>query len=313
DGEDISLTTRATGKQAKIEIVDDPDGFAARVFGDGEVKSIGQDAEVIVNGIGITSSENTVNLNGLVVQLHQADEDATVRVNVTHDVDAVVDRIKEFVNQYNEIVEELNSALREEVFRDFPPLTDEQKAEMSDKEIELWEERARSGLLRSDRLISGVLSDMRLALGGAVEGLEEYKSLADIGITTGTWFENGKLYLNEEKLRSALSDNADEVRDLFTQAGEGKEQGFAKRLTEVLDRGMERITQTAGRATSVYDDSFLGERIREYEDRLEAMEERLLRTEESHWRRFTAMEQVLSQLYAQSDWLYQQLLGMQGG
>lgn len=316
DGKDISLTTRATGKQAKIEIlVDDSDGFAAQVFGDGdgEVKSIGQDAEVIVNGIGITSSENTVNLNGLVVQLHQADEDATVRVNVTHDVDAVVDRIKEFVNQYNEIVEELNSALREEVFRDFPPLTDEQKAEMSDKEIELWEERARSGLLRSDRLISGVLSDMRLALGGAVEGLEEYKSLADIGITTGTWFENGKLYLNEEKLRSALSDNADEVRDLFTQAGEGKEQGFAKRLTEVLDRGMERITQTAGRATSVYDDSFLGERIREYEDRLEAMEERLLRTEESHWRRFTAMEQVLSQLYAQSDWLYQQLLGMQGG
>ena len=103
-----------------------------------------------------------------------ADEDATVRVNVTH-ADAVVDRIKEFVNQYNEIVEELNSALREEVFRDFPPLTDEQKAEMSDKEIELWEERARSGLLRSDRLISGVLSDMRLALGGAVEGLEEYK------------------------------------------------------------------------------------------------------------------------------------------
>ena len=141
DGEDISLTTRATGKQAKIEILD-PDGFAARVFGDGEVKSIGQDAEVIVNGIGITSSENTVNLNGLVVQLHQADEDATVRVNVTHDVDAVVDRIKEFVNQYNEIVEELNSALREEVFRDFPPLTDEQKAEMSDKEIVLWEERA---------------------------------------------------------------------------------------------------------------------------------------------------------------------------
>ena len=77
-------------------------------------------------------------------------------------------------------------------------------------------------------MISGVLSDMRLALGGAVEGLEEYKSLADIGITTGTWFENGKLYLNEEKLRSALSDNADEVRDLFTQAGEGKEQGDSR-------------------------------------------------------------------------------------
>ncbi len=76
---------------------------------------------------------------------------------------------------------------------------------------------------------------------------------------------------------------------------------------------MDRITKTAGKATTLYDQSFLGERIRDYEDRLFALEERLIRIEQNHWNKFTAMEQVLSQLYAQGDWLYQQLLTMQGG
>lgn len=313
DGESISLTTRATGAQAKIEVGADPDGFFAEVFGAiGEDEGVGQNAEVKVNGIKMEVDSNTFDLNGLTVNLHAADEDTIVRVNVSHDVDAAVDSIKAFVDLYNELVEELTAALREDVHRDFPPLTDAEKAEMSEKEVELWEEKAKSGLLRSDRLIGNVLTEMRLALGGAVEGLDDHSSLAEIGIKTGAWFEYGRLYVDEDQLRSALRDNPTEVRDLFTQNNEGKGQGLAKRLTAVLDQGIDRITETAGKPTSLYDQSFLGERIRDYEDRLMAMEERLIRIEQNHWNKFTAMEQVLSQLYAQSDWLYQQLLTMQG-
>ncbi len=313
DGKSISFTTRATGAGAQIEVVDDPDGFFAAVFGeiaDGEGR--GQNAEVIVNGIKLEAESNSFDLNGLRIDLHRAQEGAVVRVDVAHDVDAAMDSIKEFVDLYNELVEELNGALREDVHREFQPLTDAEKAEMSDKEIELWEERAKSGLLRSDRLISGVLTEMRLALGGAVEGLGEQSSLAQIGIKTGAWYEYGRLYIDEEKLRDALRDNPGEVRDLFTQNGTGNAVGLAKRLTAALDQGMDRITKTAGKATTLYDQSFLGERIRDYEDRLSAMEERLIRIEQNHWNRFTAMEQVLSQLHAQGDWLYQQLLTMQG-
>lgn len=312
DGESISLTTRATGAEARIE-VQEPDGFFAEVFGQmAPEEGVGQNAVVNVNGIEIEAAENTINLNGLIVDLHAVDQETTVRVSVDHDVDAAVDSIKEFVDLYNELVDELNAALREETFRDFKPLTDEEKAQMSDKEIELWEEKARSGILRSDQLVSNVLTEMRLALGGVVEGLGDQSSLAQIGIKTGAWFEYGRLYVDEEKLRGAIRDNPTEVRDLFTQNGEGNTQGIAKRLTEALDRGMKRIDETAGKSTTLYDQSFLGERIRDYEDRLMAMEERLISIEQNHWRKFTAMEQVLSQLYAQSDWLYQQMLTMQG-
>ena len=232
---------------------------------------------------------------------------------MSQDVDAVVDKVKEFVNMYNELVDELNLALREKAYRDFPPLTDAQRADLSDKEIELWEEKAKSGLLRSDSIISGILSEMRLALGGSVKDGETSLTLAQIGITTGAWHEYGRLNLNEDKLRSAIEENPDVVRDLFAQDGEeGSELGLSRRITTALDNGMARLERTAGKASIAFDQSFLGERIREYESRLSAMEERLLRYEESQWAKFAAMERVLGQLYSQGDWLTQQLMALQG-
>jgi len=155
---------------------------------------------------------------------------------------------------------------------------------------------------------------MRLALGAAVEVDGRSVTLKDIGITTGAWYEYGRLYLDEDKLREALTEDPDAVRGLFAQRGEtNKETGIAARLTSALDQANRRITDTAGRASDYYDRSFLGNRIREYESRISDMEERLLRYEERQWAKFTAMEQALSQLYAQSDWLYQQLGALQGG
>lgn len=330
NGNKISFTTTATGAGAKFFV----DENFTQLFGAGftDLQSVtsgednvsigalalsgqdepltGVDAKVEINGITASYSTNTFEFNGITVNLLAADSNATVFIEVKPDVDAVVDKVKEFVNLYNELVSELNGLLREEVYRDFLPLTDEQKEAMSDKEIELWEEKAKSGLLRSDSMLSSILSDMRMALHGVVQSAEGSIGLRDIGITTGAWYEYGKLYLDEGKLRSALEENPDAVRDLFTQQGDS--EGIARRLTSALDRGMDRITKTAGKATVPYDTSFLGNRIREFESRLQTMEERLQRYEEQQWRKFTAMEKALGQLYAQSDWLYQQLMAMQG-
>ncbi|HPT82963.1 MAG TPA: flagellar filament capping protein FliD [Limnochordia bacterium] len=330
DGQ-ISFTTTATGAEAKFFVdgeflslfgtdlsLDQGDGIVIDEEGDqlyalqeGGSKVTGQDAQVAINGVTASYSTNTFTFNGITVNLLAAEADTTVVIEVKQDVDAVVEKVKEFVNLYNELVSELNGLLREEVYRNFAPLTEEQREAMSDKEIELWETKAKSGLLRSDSILRSVLSDMRTALSGVVqrEGAGSV-GLREIGITTGAWYEYGKLYLNEDKLRAALEENPDAVRDLFTQQGES--EGLARRLTAVLDRSMDRITDTAGKATIPYDQSFLGNRIREYESRLSAMEERLQRYEEQQWRKFTAMEKALGQLYAQSDWLYQQLMAMQG-
>lgn len=332
-GEEISFTTKATGSEAQITV---DENFVA-IFGgtvevsggdddspaqgtlktkEGEAVS-GLDARVTINGLETTQSSNTFDLNGVTVNLLSAPEKGQpafkVRVEVRQDVDAVVDKIKEFVNIYNELVDELNVATREKVYRDFPPLTDAQRAELSDKEIELWEEKAKSGLLRSDSIITGILSEMRMALSAAVKDGEGSMTLANIGITTGSWYEYGRLNINESKLRAAVESDPEGVSNLFRKDGaENSEMGIARRLEKALDNGMKRIDQMAGKAESSYDRSFLSERIRDYESRLSVMEERLLRYEEMQWRKFTAMEKVLGQLYSQSDWLTQQLFSMQG-
>ena len=277
-------------------------------------KNSGKDAELVINGLVTSRSSNTFELGGVTVTLKEETE-APVTITVSHDIDGVVKRITDFVDLYNETIAEINGKLMEPYYRDFPPLTDKQKEAMSEREIELWEEKAKSGMLRNDTMLSGILSEMRLALGSAVAGIEgEYNSLHTIGITTGLWHERGNLHVNETKLREALAKDPESVMALFGQkseSGETSELGLARRLHEGLGASIDRIAERAGSSASLYDQSFLGEQIRRYDERIETLEERLTRTEERYWRQFSAMERALQELYAQSDWLYQQLMALQ--
>ena len=136
----------------------------------------------------------------------------------------MVKRITDFVDLYNETIAEINGKLMEPYYRDFPPLTDKQKEAMSEREIELWEEKAKSGMLRNDTMLSGILSrcvwPFRLR-GGGNRG--EYNSLHTIGITTGLWHERGNLHVNETKLREALAKDPESVMALFGQKSESGE------------------------------------------------------------------------------------------
>mgnify|MGYP001062210565 FL=1 len=304
----IAFTTKETGADAKIEVVEDELGFFEQ-----PLEIAGKDASVVINGVETTRASNTFEINGTRVTLHEAREGTTVRINVTQDVDAVYDKIKEFVDLYNEIVGELNLRIREPVNKDYGPLTDAEREAMSEKQIERWEEAAKSGLLRSDRMVSGILSELRMAFGAVVKGIEGKSSLGQMGIKTGSWYEYGVLHIDEAKLKEALQEHGDEVAALFTNNGTGEgELGLARRITKVLDDGMERIVSTAGKASIPYDQSYLGEQIRRYETRIDDMEERLARVEQRYWNQFIAMEKALSELYAQSDWMYQQLTALQG-
>lgn len=139
DGQ-ISFTTTATGQDAAIyvdqaftELFGGELGALAQVPGeDGEPPMVGvwtvegqavrgSDAEVVINGIEATYGSNTFQFNGITVNLLNAEAGAAVTVEVKPDVDSVVEKVKEFVNLYNELVGELNRLLREEVYRTFRP------------------------------------------------------------------------------------------------------------------------------------------------------------------------------------------------
>jgi flagellar hook-associated protein 2 len=314
----LFLMSTSTGADNYIKVVADENDILKNLnlynpaeHTDG-VLSAGTNAQIQLNG-GQTMEfgSNQVNLVGITMTLKQ---EGNVTLTVGKDIDSMVDQIKSFVEQYNTIIEDLGTKLGEKRYRDFPPLTDEQKEDMKEKDIEKWEEKARSGLFRADSMLSSIASSLRMTVGDAVETGSNYKTLSSIGITTSPdWKDHGKLYIDENKLRAALTDDLEGVAKIFNNASaDPKAQGIARKLDDMLKSQMESIASTAGRNVIGADESYLGREISQMDKRLEEMQNRMIRIEENHWARFSAMEKALQQMQSQSDWLFAQLGQMQG-
>src|SRR5690606_30389919 len=104
-------------------------------------------------------------------------------------------------------------------YRDYPPLTAEQKKEMDKSDIELWEEKAKSGLLRNDSIIQSTMLSVRQSLYELSAGIEgSFKLITDIGISTEKYSRGsagGKLVIDEQKLRQAIADDPEGVMELL--------------------------------------------------------------------------------------------------
>src|SRR5699024_1077731 len=141
-----------------IEITEDTNGFMNGILGiEASTDINGQNAIFTVNGLQTERSSNTFDMNGVTFTLKET-FDAADSFTVGNDTEAVMDNIKEFVTQYNELIEQINGKLNEQVNRSYQPLTDEEKEELSEKQIEKWEGLAKSGLLRRDPILMNVLS-----------------------------------------------------------------------------------------------------------------------------------------------------------
>lgn len=269
----------------------------------------GKNAIYTINGLSTESRTNQVTINGTTFTL-KGEGNATV--SVTSDTEAVLETIKNFVETYNEIINTISAKIKEERYRDYPPLTKEQKEEMDENEIKLWEEKAKSGLLRNDPLLRSVLDKMRSAWSNPVAGLDErYDQMTEFGISTGSYLEYGKLYLDEDKLRQALNDDPEAVLKFFTQNGEtDSSKGVAQRLYSVVNNAISQLSQKAGNPSnpSLYDNSELAKSIRNLEERIKERERRLLILEQRYWTQFSLMEKYIQRANVQSMWLAQQFM-----
>jgi len=290
--------------------------------------SNGQAGEVVINGITQSISSNTFTFDGMEFTAKQVTAGA-VNVNVKMDEDAIYDSIKNYVDKYNELIEKINKKISEPTYRDFKPLLDEEREELTDNQIEKWEEKAKSGVLRRDAMLSSVLQEMRLSMYTSVSGPTidtKFDTLSDIGITVGqpgglyTYQENGKLYIDEDKLRAAIRDNGTKVMDLFTKTptattepAKFNESGIAQRIYEKLNNVIDKITDIAGNSamsdTSEY--FLMGKNMRSLTKEIDRWEVRLKDIENRYWRQFTAMEKAIERANSQSGWLAQQFGGGQ--
>lgn len=280
------LQTEATGKDAKLNISADGNGksfidaLKLNVTGyDKDEKQIvgetlatgteyhGQNALINFDGAtGIEQSSNQFSINGIDFNLKSQSDD-TFTVTVGTDVDAVYDKIKKFVDEYNELVDKTNKLLTDERYRSYQPLTAEQKKEMDKKDIELWEEKAKSGLLRSDNIISRTMQNTRKWLYKEVDGVSgSFKLLFQIGIDTEKFSRGsagGKLEINESKLKDAIRKDTDGVLELLFKEPEYGNDDLAgvnslKSEKELTSTQLEAKRKQSGLINRLQDNLILG-------------------------------------------------------
>ncbi len=287
--------------------------------------SRGQNAIFAVNGLYMESNSNSVNvsgyeinlngtfnesaINGKVVDVTSINPNDLVQVSSTNDISSMVDKIKEFVSKYNELIAGINDQLKETRYRDYLPLTSEQRADMSESEQKLWDEKSKSGLLRSDSILRNGLSEMRSALGGRVNGLGDkvIDTLAEMGITTSSSYnDGGKLVIDETKLRKALTEDPDRVVSTLTQTGEknsvtGEDtRGLLLRMRDSITDFTRNIELKAGRSTMTDNQYSLGKSLISTDERITKLQARLKDVETRYWKQFTAMEQAINKANTQS-------------
>ncbi|MGV8146892.1 MAG: flagellar filament capping protein FliD [Alkaliphilus sp.] len=333
----LMIVTKDSGASSLIQITDTA-GFAetrlnlgATVVGAGVT---GQNAIFEFNGQIVNSKEtNDFSVFGVNLNLQSVSAE-TVNIRVDTNTEGILDKVVGFVATYNEMIDKITGQLNQAFNRNYLPLTNEQKEAMSDGDIELWEGKSRSGMLRNDEHLTRMLQNIRSSLYETVAGVPGmFDHIIELGITTGNFRDGGKLVIDETKLRDAINNDPEGVIDVLFKTPDasmtGNEKvantGIIQRVHDGMIDGMKEIINRSGTGdeSSLFRDvrsnmlidfvtqhgslsaidralASIGERV--------LREERILASrEERYWAQFTAMERAISEMNAQSSWLMSQL------
>lgn len=289
----------------------------------------GKDAEAIIDGQRVIRSTNTFALNGATFTLVKEHTDPLAEsetVSLSMNSDDIYNNIKGFVDKYNEIISFINTKLTEKYDRDYQPLTDEQKEELSEEEIKKWETTAKTGLLKGDSLLQNIVYNMRRALTDSVEGIST--TLSSIGITTGSYSDKGKLQIDETKLKAAIENDPNAISELFTKESDisysaattsalrsqrFNNEGLASRISDILNDNIRTVggkgllLEKAGiQGDATEYTNLIYKQIDQYDDSISEMIEKLNDKEDRYYAKFTALEKYISQMSVQSSWISQQ-------
>lgn len=300
-------TEQSKESALKLLGMDDIDGSAVKESADGTGMVVIEAADSIVqvNGATLTSSNTTLDVNGLSLNLVSA-SDREVKVTVSNDSTAVYDAIKDFVEQYNSALSEMNKYYYADSSRGYDPLTDDQKEAMSDEEVEKWETKIKDSLLRRDSTLSGILETFRTSLTGITVKASDGKtySLANLGITTGKDYkEYGLLQIkgdeddtdyadSENTLQSMINSDPDIVMEVMS--------GIASNLYNNINKKISTTT-TMKSALSFYNDKEMTKQMTQYKKDIKSWETKLSDMEDRYYKQFSAMETALSKLQSQQN------------
>lgn len=327
------FTSKKDGASGKISV----GGDFKNIFGTSFNKTDGQDAIVAVKYAGsdevveIVRDSNSFKIDGMTISVngefgYKAGASGKLELDKTSDPvtfdakvdeDKIVETIKKMVEEYNEIIELVGKETGIKPNRDYEPLTSAQKAEMSESEIEAWEEKAKEGLLFNDNDLKGLSNSLRFVVSTA-----DQAALKKLGITTSsTASDKGKLSFDESAFRAALKTDPEGIREMFTKERTVDENGVATGVNGIavnMKSAFDKYAKTLGepkgilieRAGSIKSpasitQNSLYKQMEQIDKRISDLQDVLKMEQDRYIRQFTALESVIAQMNSQSGWLSQ--------
>ena len=265
------------------------------------VRIAAQDAVIELNGAEFTSDTNTFTINGLTINTVGVTEDE-ITISTSTDYDGIYNTIKDFITEYNEIINEVNKKYNADSARDYDVLSDEEKESMTDDQIEKWESKIKDSLLRKDNSLYSIMNGLKSSMSEGIEVNGETMYLFDFGIETLGYFEAEEDERNAyhiagdpddsatadktDKLKTAIASNPEQVAEFFS--------ALCKKMYSNLDEMMKSTDYSS--MYKVYDDKRLKEEYEDYDEKIKEAEDKLSDYEDKWYDKFSAMEVALSKL-----------------
>lgn len=270
----------------------------------------GTSATATIDGKKYTSDTGKVMVGGVTYTLNAM---GATTVSVSQDTDTLVKNVQSFVDDYNKMIDALNTKYYEKQYSDYGVLTKSQESAMTADQITKWNEKAKSGLLYHDQTLGKIISSMRQALYTPVDSVtSNYNTMMSIGISSST--DQGHIKLDTDKLKAALAADPDCVRQLFANSGDVTKtnadgttttttdydsEGVLNRISDALYTNLKTMKSYAGNSTETSDGSTLGTLIETLKTKMSDFKTQMDAYEEALYDKYDAMETAIQRLGTQ--------------
>lgn len=300
---DTTSSEYQTALKNMVETVNSAHDLSSNAQYNTKAKKVdGEDAEIWLNGVQYTGSSSTFTINNLTIDALATTGNDEISITTSTDTQGIYDKVKDFLTEYNNIINEMTKLYNASSSKGYEPLTDDEKDSMSDKEIEKWETKIKDSLLRNDTTLSGVMSAMTTAMSQAVEINGKKYSLSSFGIHTLGYLnaaenEQNAYHIDGDEDDTNTSGNADKLMTAITEDPDMVMQFMQNVTTNLYNAiGDKMKSTTLSSAFTIYNDKQMATQYTDYTKLIKEWETKISDKEDYYYKKFSSMESALAKL-----------------
>ena len=303
----LTIETNKTGESSKLSFISSEGSSTNPMdfLGLSDVPK-GENAEIIVKSSKdktfsktLNEESNSFTIDGINYSVHA---EGSADISSSQDVEPVVENMKKFVEDYNKIMDKVYGLVTEKKNKDFPPLTDAQKEDMKEEEIEKWEKKAKVGLLRNDSEMRSFMNHMQNAIFG-----ENTQFLNQCGLTSSEDYnKRGQISINEDKFRKALQNEGDRVYKAFAGNDNSMLEKMKKSMNDYVGSSSSVFARKAGlEKTSSAVKNYYSDQLKRQEDMIKSLQRKMDKREDKLYKQFGQLEASMNKLNSQMNYFAQ--------